>query len=268
MVEAITSSTAPAASGGGGSTLIIGAIVLIILGLIVVGVLIYVAYRVYKWLKVRNDLLYQVRKERLKLCRAQRVYGAKHWLFAEKNPPIRLFYYRWQDGKPYPLLSRPVAYYRGSFFSNDGNLMISIYVPGNRILFIIPRSELLVINNKPERTINIGRNTYTYKLPTAKEMVEFRQSPDEVILYADGISDVGNIYVPVIRDAEGDPIDMATFAIDSMHDVAMPYHFNEMLNRWSEYNKKAVDTNPYVRIANKTSDSNMSVEQQNQGMGK
>ena len=267
MVEALTTSTAPAsASGGSSTTFILGAVVLIILALVIIGVLIYVAYRVYKWLKIRNDLLYQVRKERLKLCRAQRVYGAKHWLFAEKNPPIRLFYYRWQDGKPFPVLSRPVAYYRGSFYSNDGNLVMSIYVPGNRTFFIIPRSELLIINNRPERKITIGKNTYTYKLPTAKDLVEFRQSPDEIILHADGISDVGNVYVPVIRDTEGHPIDLATFAIDSMHDVAIPYHFGEMLNRWAEHNKKAVDTNPYVRIANKTSDSNMSVEQQNDWM--
>lgn len=261
MVEAITTTT-QASSSGGGSSLIIGAVVLIILGLIIIGIIVYAIYKLWKWLKVKDNILEKVRKERLKLCRAQRIYGAKHWLFVEKNPPIKLFYYRWEGGKPYPILSRPVAYYRGSFFSNDGNLTMSIYVPGNRIFFLIPRSELLIINNKSHRRIKIGKEVYDFKLPVAKDIVEFRQSPDEIILHADGISAVGNIYVPVIRDVNGEPIDLATFAVDSLHEVSIPYHFNEMLNIWSEQNKKAVDTNPYVRIVNKTSDSNLSVEQQ------
>lgn len=231
----------------------------------IIGVLIYVAYRVYKYIKQRDDLLFQVRRERLKLCRAQRSYKSKSWFKISKNPPIRLATYQWREGKPFLHLSRPVAYHRGDMFSNDGNLLISMYVPGNRTFFIFPRAELLVINNKPMRNIKIGNKEYEYKLPTAKEVVQFQYNPDEIILYADGISDVGPVYVPVIRDTNGDPIDLATFAMQNLHDVAIPYHFSEMLNLWATNNKKAVDTNPYVRIANKTSDSNMSVDQGNQG---
>lgn len=265
MVEAGTtaSQVASQASGGGFTTLLLGAVAIIVLAIAFLAIIGFVIYKVYQMMKKRDDLMFKVRRERLKLCKAQRSYKSKGWLpwNFKKNTPIRLMKYEWRDGKPYPILSQPIAWHHGDFASNEGNLIISAYIPGNRFLLVFPRPELIIINNRPERRIKIGKVEHSYKLPVARDIVQFQHDPNEIILNADGLSDAGEIYVPVLRDQTGNPIDLATFAIDNMMNVGISHLFNEQINSWAIANKKAVDTNPYVRIMQKTSDSNMSVEQ-------
>jgi len=269
MVEAVTtaSQATSQASGGGFTTLFLGVVVILIFAVIILAILGFVGYKIWQMVKKRDDLMFRVRRERLRLARAQRSYKSKGWLpwNFKKNTPIRLFKYEFRNGKPYPAVTQPIGWHHGDFHTHEGNLIISAYLPGNRFLLFFPRAELIIINNKAKRKIKIGKKEYEYDLPVARDMVQFNHNPDEILLHADGLSDAGEFYVPCIRDENGEVIDLAAFAIQNMSDVGISHLFNEHINAWAVANKKAVDTNPYVRISQKTSDSNMSVEQHQGG---
>lgn len=238
--------------------------------LIIVIVLGVIGYFVVKWaikyIKLQNDMFYQIRKERIKLASAQKRLPSswtwyKCWQYRH-NPPIRLVRID-KEGKPH--ISPPVAYYRGDFQGHEGNLYISFNMKGNHYLWgFIPKTELLIIPNKKEMTIRIhkGRGETEDRkfenLPTVNEIVQF--NPNEILLYADGISNTNYFYFPVLKTNDGKIIDLSMPIYAGMQELAVTEMMYSQTDMYAKSSKKIVELNPTVRYVSKTGDNNQSVE--------
>ncbi|CAK0770710.1 hypothetical protein CCP3SC1AL1_520005 [Gammaproteobacteria bacterium] len=238
--------------------------------LIIVIILGVVGYFLVKWaikyIKLQNDMFYQIRKERIKLASAQKRLSSswtwwKCWQY-KQNPPIRLIR-KDKDGKPQ--ISSPVAYYRGDFQGHEGNLFISFNMKGNHYLWgLIPKTELLIIPDRKEMTIKIhkGRGETEDRkfenLPTVNDIVQF--NPNEILLYADGISNTNYFYFPVLKTPNGKIIDLSMPIYAGMQELAVTEMMYSQTDMYAKSSKKIVELNPSVRYVSKTGDMNQSVE--------
>jgi hypothetical protein len=236
----------------------------VIIFLIIIGLIFLIAFGI-RWvmgfIKQQNNIFFQMRSERLKLAKAQRRYNSKAWLKYTKNTPIRLAN---KDEKGFLRISSPIAYHKGDYMSQEGNLVIAFNMDGNSNLFVLPRAELLIVPNKKEMTITVrdatGKTTDVElkNIPTAKDIVQFNDG--EILLYAKSITKVGNFYVPVLEASDGSIIDLATPVYESLKDVSLGELLYEQTDLFSKVAKKSIDLNPHLRWNIKSSDSNQSVE--------
>lgn len=238
----------------------------ILILVVILGVVGYFAVKwAIKYIELQSDLFYQIRKERIKLALAQKrlpysMNWMKFWSY-NHNPQIRLV--RNKDGKP--TVSPPVAYYCGDFQGHEGNLYIAFNMKGNHYLWgLVPKKELMIIPNKKEMTITIHKGkglqeerTFT-NLPTANEIVQFNSN--EVLIYADGISNTGHFYFPVLKTKEGKIIDLAMPVYAGMSELGASEMLYSQADMYSKASKKIIEMNPQVRYVVKTGDNNQSVE--------
>lgn len=236
----------------------------IIIGLIVLTIIIVILFfvlrAVVKFLKNREDLFWRLKTERIKLAKIQRRYNSTHFFKVEKNIPIRLV--RKENNKM--IISSPVAYYRGDYSSHEGNVIIAMNLRENKRWFFFPVTSLLIIPNKERVEIEQrdfkGNRTMVVidNLPKAKDMVQFNEN--EILIFADSLSNVGLFYVPVLKASDGKMIDFSLPVYRSLKDVALNELLYEQTTSFSEIAKKSMDINPNLRFLTKSQDSSQSVE--------
>ncbi len=219
------------------------------------------AFFLVKWLiqfiKKRNDVFYQVRKERVKLASTHRRYPAKHWFKVHKNTPIRLIK---KDDNDRLIVSSPIGYYKGDYITHEGNFVISMNIVGYKFWWFFPTTEILIIPNRKEvKVINpITKKNETTILPLAKDVVQFNDG--EVLLFAESISNTGMFFVPVMKSKDGKVIDLTLPTYDSLRNVVLGDYLYEQTTSFSHLAKKSMDINPFIRSAIKVADTSQSVE--------
>jgi hypothetical protein len=248
------------------STLFWGFVVVMV-GLLITGI---IAYFLIKWLiqfiKAQSDAFYQIMRTRVKLSFAQRRVAIKtawwkFWKF-DTGIPIRLVSL---NEKNKPIISTAIGWYKGDFQSHEGNLYIAFNMKGNHYLWgFIPKIALLVIPNRKEMKIKEsdrkgGFNTITLKnIPTADEILQF--NGNEVFLYAQGISNIGYFYYPVLKTKDSKIVDLSVPIYASIQEVAINELLYTQTDLYQKAQKKAIDINPFIRAYMKTGDTNQNVE--------
>lgn len=208
------------------------------------------------FLKKRNDMFYQLRRERIKLATTHRRYPVKAWLKVHKNVPIRLV--KKEGGKLH--LSSPIGYYRGDYTTHEGNVVITMNIIGFKFWFFFPTTEVLIIPNREEVTIR-GDNKNKpekFKLPLAKDVIQFNEN--EVLIFAESISNSGLFFVPVLKSKEGKIIDLTLPTYDSMKSVALGEYLYSQTEDFTKLARKSMDINPFVRAGIKVGDTSQNVE--------
>jgi hypothetical protein len=239
-------------------------ILLLMIG--VVGVLIVWLVRVVvRHIKLQNDAIYRIRVERVKLALAQKRLPVRHafWKFWSypTDYPIRLAR---KDDKGRLRLSSPIAYYRGDFQSHEGNLYIVFNMSGNHHLWgLIPQVELIVIPNKKDKKVlslekDDIKDVEIKNIPLADDIVQFNEN--EVLLYAEGLSNAGYFYYPALKSKDGKIIDLSVPIYESIKEVALNNIMYVQTDLFAQVSKKIIDLNPYARYSNKVNDNNQSVE--------
>jgi hypothetical protein len=226
-------------------------------GLIVILVLVVifgiVAFLLVKWIinfiKEQNDIFYQIRKQRIKLASAQRRYKVnysiiKFWNY-KGNTPIRLARQR-DDGTIH--ISKPICYYRGDFRTHEGNIVIAFNMKGNEIMWVFPKQELLIIPNREKITLHTKDGDGQTKeividnLPTADKIVQFNEN--EILLFAEGLSNSGHFYIPVLKSKDGKMIDLSLPVYESLKEVALGNYLYEQTDAFVKVSKKGIELNP------------------------
>jgi len=235
-------------------------ILTIIVVLIVVIAFLVGAFFLVRWLvqflKKRNDLFYKLRRERIKLASTQRRYPAKHWFKVHKNTPVRLVR---KEGERL-IISSPIGYYKGDYITHEGNFVLSLNIVGYKMWWFFPVTEILIIPNRKEVTTKNpdSKKTETAILPLAKDVVQFNEN--EVLVFAESISNTGMFFVPVMKSKDGKVIDLTLPTYDSLKNVVLGDYLYEQTTSFSQLAKKSMDINPYIRSAMKVADSSQSVE--------
>jgi hypothetical protein len=231
----------------------------IVLGFfLIIGLLIGIFFLV-KWLvkyfKSRSDIFWMLKSERINLAKIQKRYPSKSWFKITKNTPIRLV--RNEGGKM--IISHPIAYHRGDYTSHEGNYVICMNLINNNKWFIMPITDLLVIPDREK--IDITRKNDKGKvetitinnLPRARDIVQFNEN--EILIYAESLSNMGMFYVPVLKAKDGKIIDLSLPVYQSMRDVVMGEYLFSQTDEFTKVTKKSMDLNPNLRYAIKTQDS-------------
>lgn len=226
---------------------------------ILIGVFFLIRY-IVKFIKSRNNIFYKLKTERQKLARIQQSYSSKAWYHIDKNTPIRLV--NQTNGKV--RISSPVCYHRGDYKTHEGNLIISMNLLGNKKWWFFPITDLIVIPNKNK--IDISRKMQSGKmetitidnLPTASEIVQF--NPNEILIYAESLSNTGEFFIPVLRAKDGKIIDLSIPTYNSIKEVLLTNYLSEQTDDYVKIAKKTMDLNPHIRAEQRIRDSSGSVE--------
>lgn len=233
-------------------------IFLIILALLVV------IFLIVKWIasfiKQRSDAFWRLKAERTKLAKIHRRYPSKAWLKIEKNTPIRLV--KQEDNKI--VISRPIAYHRGDYVTHEGNVVISLNLLNNKKWFILPITDLLIIPRK--EVVDLATKDHKGnreiikidKLPNPAEIVKFHEN--EILIFAESLSNVGMFLLPVLKDKDGEIIDLSMPVFDSLKKVVLGDYLYEQTDEFTKLAKKSMDINPNIRATIKTQDSSQSVD--------
>lgn len=237
---------------------VIGLIVLALLG---IGLVFFIKWLV-SFIKQRNNIFYRIKMERLYMAKLHARYLAKHWWKIEKNTPVRLI--RNNNGKAY--VSEPIGYHRGDYTTNEGNILISLNLIGNNMWFIFPKRSLLIIPNKEEVEVQIGKEkdgkpktTIISNIPKADTIVQF--NPNEILLYAESVSQVGEFLIPVLKSKDNKIIDLSIPVYHTIKEVAMHELMYEQTDLFGKLSKKGMEVNPDIRARIKLADSqNQNVE--------
>jgi hypothetical protein len=244
------------------SPLFLGFFALAILIIIFILLIVWVISKIIKWIKLRSDLFYRLKTERIKLAQNQARYiEHNHWWKIEKNVAIRTI--KNNEGGQLTI-SKPIAYYRGDFYSHEGNLVLAVVFPNRKKWWFFPMTDLIIIPNKKKIEINQGTKegkpikTIINNLPTANEIVRFLEN--EIILFIESISMSGEFFFPVIKDSDGKIIDLALPVYQSLKEVVLEDYLYSQTTSFVDISRKGIDINPYLRIGTKMNDQNSSVE--------
>jgi hypothetical protein len=232
---------------------------LILIALVLVGVFFLVRWLV-KFFKNQKNVFYSLRTDRVKLARIQRRYPSKHWYKVQKNIPIRLV--KIVNNKPY--ISNPIGNHRGDYMTHEGSVVISMNLTNDKKWFILPVTSLLIVPNKEK--IELAQQDEKGKskvlvidnLPLAKDIIQFNEN--EILIYAESISNVGIFYVPVLRAKDGKIIDLSLPVYNSLKEVVMGEYLLEQTNNFVDVSHKSVNMNPILRWQTKVQDSSSSVD--------
>jgi len=197
----------------------------VVIGIVIITIFAVILFFIIRWLvsfiKSRNDIFFLLKKDRVKLAKIQRRYDSKHWLKIKKNTPIRLV--RKENGKL--VISRPFAYHRGDYLTNEGNIILSLNLEGKNKFFFFPETDILIIPNREkvdvEQLDEKGETKVVTidKLPRAKDIVQFNEN--EILLFAESISKVGQFLIPVIKTENGKVIDLSMPTFASLKEVVL-----------------------------------------------
>jgi hypothetical protein len=213
-----------------------------------------------KYFKERSDVFWLLKNDRVKFAKIQKRYSAKHFWRVSQNPPIR--FVKNENGKP--VITKPVGYYRGDYITNEGNHLIALNLENRKKLLFFPITDLLVVPNRKtmmiEQTDEKGKHQKVElkNIPTADEIIQFNEN--EVLIHADGITQMGFFVIPVIKTKEGKVIDLATPIFSSLKDVVIGDFLYQQTSEFVYVAKKSIDLNPNLRYITKSGDNNQSVE--------
>lgn len=234
---------------------------LVFLTAILVGLFFFVKW-IIKYFKERSDIFWRLRAERIKLAKIQKRYpSSNHFLKVSKNVPIRLVR---KENDGHLTITSPVAYHRGDYTSHEGNVILSMNLKGNKKWFILPITDLLVIPNREK--VEITQKDKKGKpmiveienLPKAKDIINFNDN--EILVFAESLSNVGQFYVPVLKAKDGKIIDLSMPTYQTLKEVVLGDFLYEQTSSFSNLAKKSMDINPYLRYQIKAGDSSQSVE--------
>lgn len=236
--------------------------------LVIIAIIIVVGVKyVVKYLKQRSDIFYRQRIERIKLASIHKSYQSKHWWHTDKNTPIRLVKVDF-EGKP--RITQPIGYHRGDFTSHEGNVIISMNLVGKKKLWIFPVTDLLIIPNKEKIKFiqhdKEGKRTREsfVDMPMAKDILAFHDN--EILLYAEGVSNSGIFYIPVLKTPDGKIIDLAMPTFQSLKEVVVEDYLYLQTQSFVDVARKSIDLNPNLRYAQKVRDPDQNVEMPTGGM--
>jgi hypothetical protein len=213
------------------------------------------------FLKLRNDIFYMLQKERIKMAKIQRRYPSKSWWKVTKNTPIRIVK---KDEKGQLFVSNPIAHHRGDYTSSEGNVVISMNLVGDKKYWFFPNTTLLIIPDKEKAVIQARDNKGKMEeieiknLPRAKDIIQFNEN--EILIFAESISNSGMFYVPVLKASDGKIIDLTLPVYQSLRDIVMEDFLYSQTDEFTKIAKKTMDLNPHLRFEVKAGDSNQSTE--------
>jgi hypothetical protein len=260
-VVEVKDNTKPVATVWYKSTLFWGIMVTILLVIAIIIVLAIVIGKIVKYIKLRKDLFYKLRTDRLKLAKTQATYPSNHWWRTDKNTPIRLVR---NDANNKPRISEPIAYHRGDYYSHEGNLIIAMNVKGKKKWLLFPTRDILIIPNKDKRYIKgtdeKGKqiDINVENIPTAKDIVQFQEK--DILIYAEAISQSGDFYIPVLKTENGKIMNLALPVYQSLKDVVVEDYLYSQTSSFVDIAKKAVDMNVELRARTRLNDANSSVD--------
>jgi hypothetical protein len=237
--------------------------------MIVVGFLLFALFLVgmffiIRWIisfiKKRNDVFYLLRAERQYLAKLHRSYPSSHWWKTDKNAPIRLV--RNIGGKLH--ISNPLGFHRGDYYTNEGNLVITLNLVGDKHWYIFPRTSMLIIPDKDkikyftkDEKGKPKENEIT-NIPRARDIVQFNDN--EILLHAESVTLMGHFLIPVLRSKDGKLIDMAFPVYESMKEVVTEQYLYDLTDSYGKLSKKGMELNPDIRAKIKVQDNNTNVE--------
>lgn len=237
-------------------------IVLVILFIMafMIGVFFFVKWLV-KYIKKRNNVFYHLATERKYMAGLQSRYSSNHWWKITKNTPMRLV--KNFGGKAY--ISEPFAYHRGDFTSHEGNVIISMNMLGDNHLWFFPKKTLLLIPDKESYKLNqLSEDRKKMEsidiknLPRAKDIVQF--NPNEILIYAESISRIGEFLIPVLRSKDNKIVDLSLPVYASMREMVLDEYLYEQTDSFVRLSRKATDMNPDLRAKIKLNDGNQSID--------
>jgi len=223
----------------------------------VIGLFFFIRW-VVKFLKSRNDIFWRLKSERIKLSKIQKRYPSKSWFKVYKNTPIRLV----KNNNGHLFISSPIAYHRGDYTSHEGNTIICMNLKDNNKWFIFPITDLLVIPNREKAEITKRNEKGKIEkiiignLPKATDIVQFNEN--EILIYAENLSNIGSFYVPVLKAKDGKIIDLSLPVYQSLKEVVIGDYLYEQTDEFTKITKKSMDLNPNLRYAIKSQDASSS----------
>lgn len=227
--------------------------------LILIGIIFLVKWLI-KYIKSQNDVYYALKRDKIKLAKIQRSYRSKHWYKVQKNTPIKLV--RIVNGKPH--ISNAIAYHRGDFTSAEGNVSIAMNLSGDNKYFFFPITSLLVIPNMeqikiPAKDQKGNKEDIIIKnLPRANDIIQFNEN--EILIYAESISNIGLFYIPVLKAKDGKIVDLTMPVYQSLREVVVSEYLFTQTGEFVNVARKSIDMNPHIRAETKINDSSGSVE--------
>jgi len=237
-----------------------GFVIFFIVFILILVAIFFIARWIIGFLKAKNNIFYQLRKDRIKLSKIHSRYDSKHWFKVQKNTPIRLV--SKDTGKL--IVSQPIAFHRGDYTTHEGNVIISMNLKGNNKWFFFPLTSLLVIPNK--ESVDIVKKRKDKKdeiitinnLPQAKDIIQFNLG--EILIFAESLSSVGEFYVPVLKAKDGKIIDLSLPVYQSLKEVVLGDYLYQQTKDFVDLSKKGITMNPNMQYEIKTKDANTNVE--------
>lgn len=222
-----------------------------------------VSYFIIKWIiqyiKSRSDVYFLMKKQRIKMAKVMKSFPASHFWRVTKNTPIRLV--RTENGVP--RVSRPIAYHRGDMKTHEGNICLAVNFVGKKKWLFFPETDLLIIPDKrkieiEQRDEDKESEIVELEMPEASKIIQFHE--DEILIYADSISQQGYFFFPVITTTDGQIIDLSLPTYQQLKKVAIGDFLYEQSAQFVIMTKKAVEQNPNVKIQQKIGDTNQAVD--------
>jgi hypothetical protein len=236
----------------------------VVIGLIILTLFFVVMFFIIRWLikflKSQNDIFYLLKNDRIKMAKIQRRYDSKHWWKIKKNAPIRLVK---KEGDKL-IISRPIAYHRGDYTTNEGNVTIAMNLEGKNKYFFFPETDLMIIPNREkvevEQLNKKGEKEIIQiaNLPRSKDIVQFNEN--EILIFAESLSKVGQFIIPVIKSKDGKVIDLALPTFASLKEVVLGDYLYVQTDEFGKLAKQSMNINPNVRAITKVGDQNSNVE--------
>lgn len=237
-----------------------------ILIVIILALLTWLILWILKKLKEASDIWYKIKQDKKKMCKLHRdKHRVRAFFRTTKNCPIKIIYTN--DNF---IHTKVLGYYKGHYFSRDGNLTILfnfrklwLVLPKNDLLFINLKKDM-IITRKEVKEINGKKITEVIneKFDLPQNIVSFNH--DEIIVNAAGI-DIDyrtEVFVPVMKDKNGNLINMAVPLYESLKTIAIEGYLYDSLDDFVRVTKKSIELNPLIRGYNKVSDSSSSIETQ------
>lgn len=232
---------------------------LLLFTLFLVGIFFLIRW-IVSFIKKRNDVFYLLRAERQYLAKLHRSYPSTHWWKVSKNVPIRLV--KKFNGKM--IISNPLGFHRGDYYTNEGNLVISLNLVGDKHWYIYPRTSMLIIPDKEKITYftkdEKGKpvENVIKDIPRARDIVQFNEN--EILLHAESLTLMGHFLIPVLRSENGKLIDMHFPVYLSMKEVVTEQYLYDLTDSYGKLSKKGMELNPDIRAKIKVQDNNSSVD--------
>jgi hypothetical protein len=95
-------------------------------------------------------------------------------------------------------------------------------------------------------------------LPNPSDIIRFNEN--EILIFAESLSNTGMFLIPVLKDKDGEIIDLSMPVFDSLKKVVLGEYLYEQTDEFSKLSKKTLEINPYIRAITKTQDTSQSVE--------